>query len=109
MAAELLVGSSTVWFLASALIVAWLTTVSWVMKPISASVHATPSLAKMEATVSNAALKGDRLNSTYTLASRDRWGATRADAGKPGKAPIGCETAFSKLVVGTTHSVRCLT
>src|ERR1700758_3127605 len=99
-AVEFVVGSGVIagLLLASAVIVAWLTAATWLMTSLS---HAAAPLTKMETTVSQTAFKGDRLDSVRRSAGRTLVVTTTA-------APIGCETAFSKLV-HASFSVRCVT
>jgi hypothetical protein len=106
-AVEFFVGSAVItgWFLASAVIVAWLTAATWLMTSLS---HAAAPLTKMETTVSQTAFKGDRLDSVRRSAGRTLVVTTTADFNKHSHAPIGCETAFSKLV-HASFSVRCVT
>ena len=106
-AVEFFVGSGVItgWFLASAVIVAWLTAATWFMTSLS---HAAAPLTKMETTVSQTAFKGDRLKFVGRLAGRDFVVTTTADFSKHSHAPIGCATAFSKLV-HASFSVRCVT
>jgi hypothetical protein len=109
-AVEFLVGSAVITglFLASALIVAWLTVVAWLTSSLSTTVRAAAPLAKMETLVSQTALKGDRLDSLRSLAGRTLVTTTTTHLDRHSHAPIGCETAFSKLV-RTGFSVRCVT
>ena len=109
-AVEFLVASGVIagWFLASALIVAWLTAVACLMTLLSTSVHAAAPLARMEATVSQSAFKGDRIDFLRKSANRILIGTEKANPGAPNHAPIGCETAFSKLL-HASFSVRCVT
>ena len=104
---ELLVGSSVIagLLLVSAVIVAWLTAATWLMTSLS---HAATPLTKMEATVTQTAFKGDRLDPVRGLAGRTLVTTTTAHLDKHSHTPIGCETAFSKLV-HASFNVRCLT
>jgi hypothetical protein len=63
---------------------------------------AIPSPASLGGTVSNSALKGDRL-------PKMRHGVERMEGNKPANIPTGCEAAFSKLVRVGNFSSRCVT
>jgi len=103
-ALEFLIGSGVIagWFLASALLVAWLSVVAWMISPSPTSVHTAARSAKIEAAVSRTAFKGDRLDFPRKSANPNLGTA------KSSQAPIGCEPAFSKLV-NAGFRVRCVT
>lgn len=85
------------WLGASVVIALGLACLPIVTGPSSASVIAIGS------TISNSALKGDRL--TVPRASV----APKSEVSKPSAIPVGCEAAFSKLVRVGNFSSRCVT
>jgi len=103
-ALEFLIGSGVIagWFLASALLVAWLSVVAWMVSPLPTSVRTAAPSAKIAAAVSRTAFKGDRLDFPRKTANPNLGTA------KSSQAPIGCETGFSKLV-SAGFRVRCVT
>jgi hypothetical protein len=99
---DLLTGSIVVagWLVASAIIAAWLTCVSWLVQVPSANATGVPLSwsSEMQSTTNSGALKSDRL---------DRANVTRSKmeiAGGSRKIPIGCEA-----VARDNIPVRCLT
>jgi hypothetical protein len=54
-------------------------------------------------TISNSALKGDRLPDSR------RGAGQRMESSKPASIPVGCEAAFSKLVRVGNFTSRCVT
>jgi hypothetical protein len=62
----------------------------------------------MSGTVSNSALKSDRLPAFHAVvAPKTQSGKT--ESGTSSAIPVGCEAAFSKLVRVGNFSSRCLT
>jgi len=53
-------------------------------------------------TISNSALKGDRLPET-------RYGVEKLQSNRPASIPVGCEAAFSKIVRVGNFTSRCVT
>jgi hypothetical protein len=99
-------GQIGLWFLSSAAIACGLVYPSILSGPSSASAVATSSYSAAAArTVSNTALKGDRLQSARTGAARKE----SNDSKNGRKIPAGCEAAFSKLVTNGNFSARCVT
>ena len=90
-------GAISAWLVGSALIALALVCLPIGSGPSSASVMATSG------TISNSALKGDRL-SVHRVGA-----APKSEVSKPGTIPVGCEAAFSKLVRIGNFSSRCLT
>ena len=64
--------------------------------------HPTALPTSLGGTMSNSALKGDRL-------PKMRHGVERLEGNKPANIPTGCEAAFSKLVRVGNFSSRCVT
>ena len=68
------------------------------------------STVRVSTTVSNTASKGDRLTSKHASSAREAAGPQQTSAKYSGKIPVGCETAFSKLVHRADLSARrCIT
>jgi hypothetical protein len=84
------------WLIGSALIALALACLPLGTGPSSASGIA-PS-----GTISNSALKGDRLPQL-------RHGVERLQSDRPSTIPVGCEAAFSKLVRVGNFTSRCVT
>lgn len=59
-------------------------------------------------TISNAALKGDRLISIHVKIDDSKRDGTRTPS-SVGKLPLGCDPAFSKLVRQENLPTRCIT
>jgi hypothetical protein len=85
------------WLGASAVIALGLACLPLVAGPSSASVITIGS------TISNSALKSDRLTVPRTSV------APKSEVSKPGAIPVGCEAAFSKLVRVGNFTSRCVT
>lgn len=104
---DLLTGSIVVagWLVASAIIAAWLTCVSWLVQVPSTNATGVPlsSSSEIQSTTNNGALKSDRLDRSSVTQSK------MEIAGGGRKIPIGCEAAFSKLMARDNIPVRCLT
>jgi hypothetical protein len=91
-------GVVSAWLVGSALIALVLACLPIGTGPSSASVMAPGS------TISNSALKGDRLPAQHTGRV-----APKSETSKSSNIPVGCEAAFSKLVHFGNFTSRCVT
>jgi hypothetical protein len=127
-ATELLVGVVAIagWFAGSAIIVAWLTCLPWLVESASAAANVAATYAQSYSSAetkwpsSNTSRKGDRLVSSDAAADRhpirplttkiSKGEISKGEISKDGrKVPVGCEAAFSRLIAPANFSVRCLT
>jgi hypothetical protein len=92
------------WLIGSALIALALTFLPIGIGPSSAGViaPASNSPASFDGTMSNGALKGDRL-------PQARHDVEKLQSNTPVTIPVGCEAAFSKLVRVGNFTSRCVT
>jgi hypothetical protein len=97
-------GAIGAWLIGSALIALALTFLPIGNGTSSAGVIAPASTSptSLGGTISNSALKGDRLPDL-------RHGVERLQSNRPASIPVGCEAAFSKLVRVGNFTSRCVT
>jgi hypothetical protein len=98
--------------IAGALITVWLTCFFWPVQTPSLRANVAPvhASSEMYSAQSNVILKGNRLDRANATGDRTFPGQSKIEiVNSNRKVPIGCEVAFSRLVVKDNVPVRCLT
>jgi len=94
--------------LIAGIVIAW---AAIFLLPLHASTLATTHAGKSHGlvrTVSNSALKGDRLAGARATIGQTK-AAPAAETKKAARIPAGCDAAFSKLVKANNFAARCVT